>query len=224
MNRVRALIVSVLLLAFIAPGCAPRDYGPWAAGTDAQIIRYEQEIRVQIDSLADPDADSSRKIYMIESAMQGIDADDLQFKEFARQLERGLARKGYIRTRNEKEAQLLIRLAYGMGEPRTSTVTTSYGYSYPVGWWWFYVPPSTEQVTKYMRTIFIEAVDLKNPDRKVQVWKMTLKSEGGLQNMRQLFPFLIAAAVPYFGTNLPSTKMVKISPFDKTAFDIWRDR
>lgn len=211
----------LVFLSFLGCATIPEDYyGPW--GRAGGSISYESTVRVQIESLADPDSDNNLKNYVIASAMQGVDVNDLQFKEFARQLENGLSRRGYIRTGSEKDAHLLIRLAYGVGDAKTSTVTTSYGYSYAVGWWWYYVPPTTEQVTSYMRNIFIEAVDLKNPNKKVQKWKMTLKSEGGIQNMRSLFPFMVAAAVPYFGTNQPSTRIVEIDPFDEVAFDIWR--
>lgn len=205
-------------------GCAttPRDYGPWGGG--GSTISYEQKITVQVESLSAADADDPLKTYAIASAMQGVDTDDLQFREFARQLENGLARRGYVRTDDEKDAQLLVRLAYGVGDARTSTVTTSYGYSYPIGWWWYHVPPRTEQVTIHTRNIFIEAVDLTNPHRKTQRWKMTLQSKGGIPNMRQLFPFMIAAGVPYFGTNQPATRKVEIGPFDQLAFDIWRKR
>jgi hypothetical protein len=99
-----------------------------------------------------------------------------------------------------ENANLIIRMAYGIGNPKTETYTQTYttstGYSYPVGWTWIYVPPQTKKVTTktttYMRYLILEAYDSK--DKRSQLWKTTLKSEGTDNDLRVVLPHMSAAA------------------------------
>lgn len=161
---------------------------------------------VEVDSLSDPGADLRGKTYIISSAMKGVSDNDLQFREFARYVANALSQKGYKRTDSKENADLLIRLAYGIGSPKTETSTNTYttsgGYSYQVGWTWIHVPPTTETVTTssttYARFLILEAYDSKNHS---QLWKTTLKSEGRVGDLRISLPYIITGGSPYFGTN-----------------------
>lgn len=65
----------------------------------------------------------------------------------------------------------------------------------------------------------LEAYDLKNTKRQ-QLWKTTVKSEGTMSELRIVLPFMITAAVPYFGVNTTGQKVIGIGGRDKRVLDI----
>lgn len=175
----------------------------------------------EVDSIADAGADLRDKTYVITSAMQDISDEDLEFKEVAKWINNALKLKGYKQVDSKENASLLIRLAYGRGEPQTTTsaYTRAPGYSYPVGWYRYYVPPITEIVrrTTFRAHLILEAYDLKTSGKLPQVWKTTLTvpnmTEGS--DLRMSFLSMIAASINYFGTNMRH-KIVYVS--DAPAF------
>jgi hypothetical protein len=196
--KVAVLILGVFsIFTLLLTACATTP-----APTAAPRPRYV----VEVDSIIDAGADLRGKTYSISSAMKSVSDNDLQFKEFARYIENALSQKGYKRVGSKESADLLIRLAYGIGSPKTETSTRTYttsgGYSYPVGWTWIHVPPTTETVrtstTTYARFLILEAYDSKDHS---QLWKTTLKSEGRVSDLRIALPHMIAAGRTYFGIN-----------------------
>ncbi len=183
---------------------------------------------VAVDSIAAHGAALKGITYIIVSGMKDVSDNDLQFKEFARFIENALSQRGYKRVSVNENADLLIRLAYGIGEPQTiaytKTYTTSTGYSYPVGQMWFTVPPQKEQTTiketTYKRTLILDAYDLKDTDKHSQLWKTTVKSEGTMSDLRTVLPFMITAAVSYFGVDTIGQKEINLSGRDKRVLDI----
>jgi hypothetical protein len=57
-----------------------------------------------------------------------VSADDLQFREYASYLELALAERGFKKAADIKEADAVVFLAYGIGDPKTNY----YSYSMPV--------------------------------------------------------------------------------------------
>ena len=185
------------------------------ATTPTPYVAPRTYYTVEVDSIADAGADLSGKTYIISSAMKNVSDNDLQFKEFARYVGNALSQKGYKRADNKEEADLLIRLAYGIGNPKTetstNTYTTSSGYSYPVGWTWINVPPTTKTVTTsnttYARFLILEAYDIKDHS---QLWKTTLKSEGSVGDLRIVLPHMVVAGRDYFGINTGKKLVIKV--------------
>ena len=226
MNRFKISGLSLIFLGVITVliinGCATTPSTP----VDPRMFGHNSQIHVQVNSFAAPDAASKGKTFFIISAMQNVGDNDLEFLEVARYIENALSKKGYIRTDNIKSADILIRLGYGIGNPNTSseTVVTSHGYSYPVGWMWFTAPPQTKTVTTttYMRNLILEAYDLKDPKRKSQLWKTTVKSGGGTSDLNRILAFMIAASSEYFGTSTGMQLYLTISGRDPRVLDIWK--
>ncbi len=199
--KASALILGVsVLISLLITGCATTS----ATSTpETGRARYV----VEIDSIAAAGADLRSKTYVLSSAMKNVGEHDLQFREFAGYIETALSKQGYKRVDSEENADLLIRLAYGIGDPKTEiytqTYTTSTGYSYPVGWTWITVPPKTETVTvkktTYSRYLILEAYDSR--DRRSQLWKTTVTSTGRVSDLRIALPHMVVASIPYFGTN-----------------------
>ncbi len=91
-------------------------------------------INVGVDSISTFD-DSPRdllkelnvkKEYILISEIKGIDKTDLQFKEYARYVERVLEAKGYVRTDDARSADLVIGLFYAISKPREHQKTVPF--------------------------------------------------------------------------------------------------
>ena len=214
--KVAVLISGVFAITvLLINGCATLPVGPagiyWA----------------EVDSIAIAGADLKNKTYVLTSAIKDVSDDDIQFKEFARYIENALSKTGYKRVASEK-ADLIIRFAYGIGDPKTETYTKTYttstGYSYPVGWIWINVPPQTETVseksTTYEKFLMLEAYDSK--DRRSQLWRTTMKSEGSSSDLRVALPHMIAAAIYKFGTNTSGKLKVAMYKNAPVVLDIMR--
>ena len=192
-NKLALSVLAVFVL--VLSGCATMPVGPNGVYS------------VEIDSIAAVDADLKNRTYVILSAMKNVSENDIQFKEFARYVEEALSKTGYLHVDDIEHADLIMRMAYGIGDPKTETSTqvhtTSTGYSYPVGWTWIHVPAQTSNVvtkkTTYQRYLILEAYDSEN--KQSQLWKTTLKSEGSSGDLRVALPHMIATAIFDFGTN-----------------------
>lgn len=81
---------------------------------------------VSVDSLASPVA-MTKKTYLLIPGNQGINKNDLQFQEYENYLKRVLNGKGYIAANSQDDADLVIVLSYGIGDPQAQ----QYSYSIP---------------------------------------------------------------------------------------------
>jgi len=81
---------------------------------------------VRVDSITDP-AQPEKSLYYIFPGMQGVSPNDLHFKEYTSYLSQAFQSRGF-REVEPDSAQLIIFVAYGIGDPRT----VSFQYSVPV--------------------------------------------------------------------------------------------
>ena len=217
-----------ILMSMLLSGCATTDSPSKPPLLPGQV---DQPFSIHVDSLVARDADLKSKTYIIASAMKNVGDGDIQFKEFARYVENALALKGYIRKNNKEGADLLISLAYWIGEPQTTTSTETYtsgvGYSYPVGWMWYTVPPQTRQETTtnttYKETLVLEAYDLKDTSKHSQLWKTTLENvvyENDAGDLRLVLPYMIKAGMKYFGVDSGEKKYEWVEGRDPMILEI----
>lgn len=226
MNRFQISAVHNIFLGIITVliinGCATTPSTP----VDPRMFEYGARLDVTVNAIAAPDAASKGKSFFIVPGMQHLSENDLEFMEVSRYITNALLKKGYVRADSVKTADILIRLGYGIGDPQTSseTVAISQGYSYAVGWMWFTEPPKTQTIkeTSYRRNLILEAYDLKDPDRKSQLWKTTVKSEGSSSDLNRVLAYMIAASYEYFGTSTGMQIDVRINGHDPRLLDIWK--
>ncbi|MBU1216376.1 PDZ domain-containing protein [bacterium] len=159
---------------------------------------------VQVSSFAAPDAVTRAyggKMF-ITSAMKNVGDKDLEFIQAAKYIENALS-KAYTRVNKAEDADILIRVAYGIGSPQRNydNVVVSHGYSYPVGWMWFTAPSQTKTVTttSYHRNLIIEAYWLKDKLADTPIWKTIANSEGSSSDIHTVLPYMIAASYGYMG-------------------------
>jgi hypothetical protein len=198
---------------------------------------------VDVNSINNPDTTRGMK-YVLISGMQDPGVVDLQFNEFAAYVSAALRRSGHQEVKMAEDADVVIFLTYGIGEPKTHQTT----YVMPVFDWSgggtshftanTYGPhghstttgtiqhdpepvvrsqPVTGNYTTYDRFFMLAAFDLERYKREnalVPVWQTTVTSTGSSGDLRRVFPIMVAAAESYIGTNTGQKVRVKLTEKD----------
>jgi len=81
-----------------------------------------------VDSLAQVDA-AAKKRYILLPGGKGVEADDLQFQEFAAYVEKVFSEKGFVKATTFQDADIVVFMSYAIGDPQT------YQYTYSVPTW-----------------------------------------------------------------------------------------
>jgi hypothetical protein len=216
-----AALFAVVVMATYLLACATTSTPP----ADSRMLSSDTWVETTVTSFAAPDPILS-KAYYLASGNQDVPDSDLEFQTYARYIENALSPKGYVRTYDVKNADIVIRLAYGIGDPKTTTGTrtTGYGYGYYTGYFWYYTPPATETVsaTTYKRTLILEAYDLKDPEKKSQLWKTTAISVGTYSDLGRILAYMIVGSAPYIGTNTVIQETVRVYGYDPRLLEIWK--
>jgi len=82
---------------------------------------------LQIDSIGKAQYEAERS-YIFMPTDKDVKSGDLRFMEYTSYIEKALAWKGYIKASNTDEANIIIYVTYGVGEPKEH----SYSYSVPL--------------------------------------------------------------------------------------------
>ena len=159
---------------------------------------------VKVDSISDVRIKTGKQ-YILVSGMEGITEEkDLQFREFAEYVRRGLYIKGYIPEKYVDKMDIAILLSYGIGEPKIIYYSSSE---------WVFDPsvngsvksqPQLRSTKEYHRYLVLKALDLseyKRGGKFIPIWEVIVTSYGSSGDLRRVFPVLVAAALPYIGTN-----------------------
>lgn len=226
-SKIRRLTAAWLAPAILLAGCAttPVPQGP-PPRLDPRMLGADTQVNMEVNGLAAPGSQGKGRIVYITSALRDVSDEDLQFQEVARLVENALAEKGFVRSEHREAADQLVRVGYGIGAPEksTQTVTTSAGYSYPVGWMWFTVPPTTQTVesTSYNRTLIVESYDLREPGKQPQLWKTIVTSEGSTGDLRRILPFLVVGSMDYYGVNTGQQLSINVNGNSQKLWVVWK--
>ena len=209
---------------------------------------------VGVSSITNGEKIISGKTCAIISGMKDINKDDLQYKEFERYIAKALTKKGYAITDNINEADIVVFLTYGIGDPQkhvfsyavpvfgqtgvsssqtfgtvqgfgnmatysgNTTYTPSYGV---VG-----ATPMVGEETLYTRYIRLDAFDMKafrESKKEKRLWTTDMVSTGSSDDLRGVFPVMIAASEQYIGENTQEKKRILITLNDKRVLEIKSD-
>ncbi len=80
-----------------------------------------------------------------------------------------------------------------------------------------------DSVTTYMRFAVITAYDyeqFKKDETEVQLWKTTINSTGSSDDLRRIFPILMAASIPYLATDTGSKVYLSMYETDPIVQEI----
>lgn len=177
--------------------------------------RYSTEI-----SALSSRAALSKKAYLLLPGAQETSPYDLQYLEFSGYIDKAMASQGFIKVTEPTKAEVIVFLSYGVGDP----IARTYSYSVPVyGQTGFYasqkkgksktyytptygVTGYTNQIgteINYVSNISLDAydnTDLNTPQPQ-QLWKMEVSSTGQSNDLRMVFPYMVASMKPYIGRN-----------------------
>lgn len=179
------------------------------------------------------------KTYYFAPADSSIDPADLTYLEYAKFIERALSQSGYVRKEKPEESAVVVAIAYGIGEPKDNVYSYSvpkYGQtgiasSYTYGNTTTYTPSygvagySTQvgSYTTYRRYALVMAYDNRQKQsagKDVQLWKTDIVSTGSSGDLRRVFPYMIAAAIPYFGGNTQTRVTITLNENDARVFTV----
>ncbi len=209
------------------------------------------QINVQYSGFSRQTTDTTTRTYLLVPSNKDILETDLQFMEFSSYIDYALARKGYARTASPDDADLVIFLYYGIGNPQehqytffvptygqtgVSSSTTS-GTLYSYGNWGTYRGTTTytpqygitgyQQRTgnyvTYFRYVSISSVDLKEfkkTNKVVELWRMEISSTGTSNDLRRVFPVMLAASMQQLGTNTQQMVSRTIFEDDQAVIDV----
>lgn len=144
-------------------------------------------VNANVSSLASQAAQQKRS-YIIVPGNKDIRPDDLQFQEYATELSRALQTQGFVPAKDVEDANAIIVLSYGIGDPQThqysfalpiygqtgiassytSGVINSYGGAASYSGMTTYTPtygvtgymPVNREFTTYFRYVLVAAYDL----------------------------------------------------------------
>lgn len=181
-----------------------------------------------VDSI-NADNAPKHKSYIVASGNKQISSADLQFREYASQIEKALTGQGFTKVSNPEDAEIVVALTYGISNPKESTASyslpvfgqtgiassTTYGQISPQGSFsgtTYNTPsfgvtgymPVSENFTTYTRHFVAIAFDVaasKEKGQDVQLWKTTVTSTGSSGDLRYVFPYMVYAARSYLGKN-----------------------
>jgi hypothetical protein len=190
-------------------------------------------VRVSVSALAAADAASQTKFFILP-ANPGVQVTDLQFQEYAMEVARALVARGYEPAKTPDEATVLVMMAWSISAPQSHTQTRMVGsmqqqqvvdgVSPPaapglpaqVRSHTEFQPvqtPTVETVTSYVRQVSLKGFDqaaYRQDKRVKELWQMTLTSEGSSNDLRAVFPALVAAGQPYLGKGTPKSVTIDL--------------
>ncbi|MGY6276503.1 DUF4136 domain-containing protein [Methylomonas sp. MgM2] len=217
-SKIQAVLL--IMLSVLATACT----------TTPKLI----QIRSDIDALTTSDV-SNKHHFVILPANKDIKEQDLQFKEFKAYLEKALGKRGFVKADTLQDGDVVLFLNYGVSEPQTYqyayNVPAWYGFggTYPYYRWGWYYPMSpyyTQRIETYLmyrRYLSLEAYDMtayvqnKTP---VQLWKISVQSQGLSNDLRLIFPYMVTAMQPYIGSNTGHMVTVDVDQSDPLFQDI----
>jgi hypothetical protein len=195
--------LAVILIGLLSSACAPL-------------------VNVRISSSRDASA-LDKHTYVLFPG----DERDPQFKEFAAYVDRALTARGYAPSVDPTTADLVILVSYGIGQPtprdmhvpmyaqtersngwelrQNREMTTSDGtFDMPLTAIYGDVYTGIVPVSQYGRWADVVAFDAQEYARTqttAPVWKTTITSRGSSNDLRQVFPIMIAGAAPLLGAD-----------------------
>lgn len=158
---------------------------------------------VDVSSLASPRA-AELRTYTLRPEQPAVAPTDLQFQEFAAITARALGERGFHQAEAPEEAELVILLDYGLGEPELRAAVVQGTRSMMIG-------RNLYSHTRHARLTAVERDEYEPGDPVQPVWRTTMWSAGRSADLREMFPVLIAAGMDYFGTSSGEQVRVRLA-------------
>ena len=211
----KKVILLLLLGVFLLSGCTST----------------RNEFKVTINTINDPDKNLESKRYILVSDMADVDQNNLQYKEFSAYVNKALENMGYVHAKSKSDANIVIKLKYGVNKPQShnysysspvygqtgvsSSTTTYEGNSSTTSYTPSYGVVGNEvnsgTVYTYYSYITLSAYDLHGRP----LWETTVGYNAYDTNFRFYFPKMIEVSKNYIGENIPGYVNVIIKKDDE---------
>lgn len=174
-----------------------------------EVVRLD----IAVNSLSAAAAIGKR--YVLRPAGSDVDVGSLEFREYAGYIHGALADHGYTRATDPSQADLIIHLSFGIRPVETGahlSTTHSYG---PFG------SEGAARAVKdveYLRWIELSALDLhrfRRDKARVEIWNTSASSQGSSNDLRRVFPALVAVARAFFNRDSKGTVTIPINADDE---------
>lgn len=223
LKRIRNLFLLALVLCFLS-ACT--------------FIRQPFSVRADVDALATSEAQAKRRFIILPGDKQ-MEEQDLQFIEFKSYTETALLKQGFSKANSLEDGDVVLFLKYGVGEPQTQ----QYSYEVPIWSNFGFYPYSRryrsypmmptygiagytqhiETYTLYQRFIVLDAYGMtayRQKQAPQQLWKIRVQSLGQSNDLRLMFPYLLAAMQPFLGSNTGHMLSVEIDELNPLVREI----
>jgi hypothetical protein len=210
----------------------------------------EPSFIVRVNSISDVNY-NNQKSFILLPGNEGVNENDLQFKEYSRYVKYVLEKSG-LKEAEFGKADIAIFLSYGIGNPEEQ----SYSYSVPVygiegakssnltantynsngststtnaeittkpNFGIIGYNSYSETITNYFRYIILDAIDLKSYQDKKEInkcWETTISSTGSSDDLRRVFPIMVAATQIYIGKNTGENITIDLHESDNDVQEI----
>jgi len=185
----------------------------------------------------------SNKTCFVAPGIEDLAVDDLKFKEFSVYVRRALESRGYKTVDTLENAEMIILLAYEISGPQSNMTampvygqtgvssSTTYGtinssgygsasytgttYHTPQYGITGYAPISYTTYTRYIKMKACDWIQYKMYQKDVILWETEVISVGSTGDLREVFPVMVAASMPYVGENTGKKIKVVLSENNK---------
>ena len=186
------------MIALAMSGCTP--YPSWPS------------YNVAVSALAAEESSQYSTVFIIPG-IEGVDENDLQYREYRKYMNRALEASGYTIEPDIESAELAVSLYYEISDPKSNQTTKMkpvFGSNFSIQGW----VPTSSTYTTYLRYVHLTAVDMRKwttSSEVYPVWETQIISEGSSADMRKVFPVLAASGIHYYGSNSEGTRSFVIS-------------
>lgn len=168
---------------------------------------------------------------------KGLQSDQFQLREFSNHVERALSSKGLVRVASPDQAQTVVFLGFGIGDPKqrvasyslptfgqtgvsssstfgtvssmgTVSATTSYTPTYGITGSSSH-SYSYDTYDRWLRLTAVDGTQLRTSGTLHDLWKTEVKSTGTSGDLRVILPLMAFAASKYIGTDTGKAVRVK---------------
>lgn len=188
------LIFLTLIFSFLQ-GCAVDV----SSGVDSTKTTHKYDVRV--DAINDPDV-AEKTTYMVFPAYDNVDINSLQYKEYEAYVDKALTKAGFKKVTLPLTPSIVIFLEYNVKQ--TDRLVH-------------------EREAYYLSSIAMTAFDydeLVNNENEVAVWKTSISSKSKSNDLRSIFPVLLAPSPIYIGKNTRGIVELTISDNDDRVLEL----
>lgn len=183
----------LLIIGLLITSCTSTN-----RGTNSQILQYQ----VIVESYGS-DNNIKNKVYYLTPEDSKTNVNDLQFQEFSKYIDNILINRGYQKTLNASEANLLISLWYWISEPELVLANS------------YLDPNQTSTVyTRFLRITCYDYDEYKKNKEEKKCWNTFASSRGYSSDIRAVFPYLVVGSMDYIGRSSGRRIFTNIDEYD----------